>query len=81
MDIINENLEGKLSEIFQEIFEISSEQVKESSILTTTKWDSFSHMTLMLYIEELMGTEGIPADKISQLTSFQMCLEFVQKQS
>lgn len=81
MDIITENLEEKLSEIFQEIFEISSEQVNEASMLTTPKWDSFSHMSLMLYIEELMGKDEIPADKISQLTSFQMCLDFVQNQS
>ena len=45
----------------------------------TEKWDSFSHINLILEIEEQFKLKKIKPEKIAKLTSYKKCLDYINK--
>ena len=61
----------ELRQIFKDIFLISDEsQIDSASLEGTAGWDSFSHMRLIIEVEERFNIGPIPPTVIAKLTSF-----------
>lgn len=61
----------ELRQIFKEIFLIPDEsQIDSASLEGTSGWDSFSHMRLIIEVEERFNIGPIPPTIIAKLTSF-----------
>ena len=45
----------------------------------TEKWDSFSHINLILELEEQFKLKKIKPEKIVGLTSYKKCLDYIKK--
>ena len=68
----------ELRQIFKDIFLISSESEIDSASLENTKgWDSFSHMRLIIEVEERFKIGPIPPQVIAKLTSFSAISEYL----
>ncbi len=71
-------MEEKLVEIFQDIFNYFDDP-KKVNTSNTDKWDSLTHLNLILSIEEEFGVD-ISADKISGLyADFETILAFLRE--
>lgn len=74
-------MEEKLINLFEETLGLDPKSTKIATMENTESWDSFSHITLMLGLEELVGVDGISPDNIIKLTSYKSCLEFAMLHS
>ena len=70
-------IEQALTKIFIDILNLSPELVKKANMENTENWDSFSHITLIMEIEQNCVDGQIGAEKIVELTSFEKCLAYI----
>jgi acyl carrier protein len=62
-------MEQKIAKIFQDIFGMPPDQFNDSCSMENMKeWDSVTHMTLVLALEESFGVEISP-EEIAESTS------------
>ena len=75
---MNETTE-KLNKIFIKNFPSlrSEADINSASMATLREWDSFSHMLLMLALDEEFGLKNLTSDDFAKLTSFQKISEFI----
>lgn len=65
----NENISGRLREVFVEVLDQSDFQLEDSlKVGEVEAWDSFAHINLMLAIEAEFGVE-FDSDEIGSLRS------------
>ena len=69
----------ELKQLFSSLFEVNEREVEACTFGQTEKWDSLSHMTLMVGLEEINDGASIPLEVMAQLTSFEKCREFVNR--
>ena len=67
----------KLNKIFMKHFSINVSKVENSNIKNTENWDSFSHINLILDIEEKFKLKKIKPSKIANLTSYKACYKYI----
>ena len=72
-------IEKKLCKIFVKLFNISEKKVKESQFSNTEKWDSFTHVALIVEIEKEFKIKKIKPSELVRLNSYKNCLNFLQK--
>jgi hypothetical protein len=66
-----------LNMIFVDLFGVKPSDASSCTMSGTERWDSFSHMSLMLHLEELTGNKEIPMAVIPELISYEKCLSFL----
>jgi len=72
-------MQEKLKEIMSNIFDIPKEKINDStSMKSVDKWDSLSHINLILSIEENFQIE-ISEDEMSQMTSYKTIKEILKR--
>lgn len=69
--------EHTLKKIFVDILKLHPDTVVAATMSNTKIWDSFTHISLVMEIEQNCIEGQIGAEKITELTSFKKCLEFV----
>ena len=67
----------ELIKIFENLFEVTEGEALEASIENTEKWDSMSHMNLILEIESKFTSVHTTASDLMNLTSFSKCYELI----
>ena len=72
-------IEKKLCKIFVKLFNISEKKVKESQFSNTEKWDSFTHVALIVEIEKEFKIKKIKPSELVRLNSYKNCFNFLQK--
>ena len=72
-------IKEKLTKIFTKLFDIKPDKTENSSMDNTTKWDSFSHVNLIIKIEEQFKIKKIDPSDIAKLTSFKKCVNYITK--
>jgi acyl carrier protein len=73
------NLEIKLKKIFQKIFQISENKILTSKINQNSKWDSLTHINLILEIEKSFKIKKINNKAIVDLNSFKKVFQYLKK--
>lgn len=71
----------KLDKLFKKNFGIDTKKIDNVSMKNTEKWDSFSHINLILELEEQFKLRKIKPEKIVGLTSYKKCLDYIKKNS
>ena len=69
----------KLDKLFKKNFGADIKKLDMISMKNTEKWDSFSHINLILEIEEQFKLKKIKPEKIAELTSYKKCLDYINK--
>ena len=69
----------KLDKLFKKNFGVDIKKLELISMKNTEKWDSFSHINLILEIEEQFKLKKIKPEKIAKLTSYKKCLDYINK--
>ena len=69
----------KLDKLFKKNFGVDIKKLDTISMKNTEKWDSFSHINLILEIEEQFKLKKIKPEKIAKLTSYKKCLDYINK--
>jgi len=72
-------MKDKLKKIFIKNFSINENKTEEAAMKNTEKWDSFSHISLLLEIEEKFNLKKIKPENIAKLTTFKKCLDYLNK--
>ena len=70
-----------LIKLFKKNFNIDERKIDKISMQNTEKWDSFSHINLVIEIEEKFRLDKIKPENIAKMTSFKKCFEFIKKNS
>ncbi|WP_440657140.1 hypothetical protein [Candidatus Pelagibacter sp. HIMB1509] len=70
-------MKEKLNKLFIKHFSINIKKIENSNIKNTEKWDSFSHINLILEIEEKFKLKKIKPSKIANLTSYKACYKYI----
>ena len=73
------NLEIKLKKIFQKIFQISENKILTSKINQNSKWDSLTHINLILEIEKSFKIKKINNKAIVDLNSFKKVFQYLKR--
>ena len=73
------DIELDLKSIFSNVLKVAPERVGNLEMKTTESWDSFSHISLMMEIEQNMLHGDIDAETIPELTSFEKCFIYIKK--
>jgi len=69
----------KINEILIQTFKLNAEEVaKNLSMKQVNRWDSITHMDLIVNIEEAFGIQ-ISGDDIAEMTTFDSIREIVSK--
>ena len=66
-----------LVQIFAKLFEIAEDDVFQATMANTEKWDSLSHMNLILEIESQILSDKVSVHDLVGLTSFVECEKFM----
>lgn len=74
-------MKDKLIKIFKKNLNIDIEKINLITMKNTEKWDSFSHINLIIEIEEKFKLKKIKIENIAKLTSFKKCFEYINKNS
>ena len=72
-------IEKKLEKIFSKLFATKIGDAKKSKMSNTDKWDSFSHINLIIELEKNFKIKKINPSEISKLNSFQNCNNYLKK--
>ena len=67
----------KLKKIFIKLFALPLNKIENCSMKNTEKWDSFSHINLIIKIEENFKLKKIDPKYIVKLTNFKECLKYI----
>ena len=70
-------MKDKLARIFKKNFNTDLDKINSISMKNTEKWDSFTHINLILEIEEKFKLKKIKPENIAKLTSFKKCFEYL----
>jgi acyl carrier protein len=73
MPVQNEILDA----IFVELFSVQPADAAKCTMGETEAWDSFSHISLMLRLEEILDNKEIPMEIIPELISYEKCYNFL----
>jgi acyl carrier protein len=71
--------EKKLKKIFKNLFNLKDNQIENAKIRSTSKWDSFSHINLIIEIETTFSISKIKPTEIVKLNSYKSCLKYLRK--
>jgi acyl carrier protein len=75
------DLSTRLIQCFSAVFpDLTEEQIRRASLTSVPKWDSIATVTLISLIEEEFRLH-VEADKLGELVTFELTLEFVKKQT
>ena len=72
------DLETKLKKIFQKNFQISENKILSAKINHILKWDSLTHINLILEIEKRFQIKKINNKDIANLNSFKKILQYLK---
>ena len=72
------DLETKLKKIFQKNFQISESKILSAKINQILKWDSLTHINLILEIEKRFQIKKINNKDIANLNSFKKILQYLK---
>lgn len=69
-------IEQELIDVFRKMFPClkDEEEIMSASMKCVREWDSISHISLMLALDETFGLRGLSADDFVNLTSFDTIL-------
>lgn len=73
------DLEIKLKKIFQKVFQISENKILTSKINQNSKWDSLTHINLILEIEKSFQIKKINNKNIVNLNSFKKVFQYLKR--
>ena len=74
-------MKDKLARIFKKNFNTDLDKINSISMKNTEKWDSFTHINLILEIEEKFKLKRIKPENIAKLKSYKKCFEYINKNS
>ncbi len=73
------DLRGRLEDCFVLVFpELKPEEAASANMGSMASWDSLGGVTLVAVVEEEFGV-SIPPDEVVQLASFELILEYLQR--
>jgi acyl carrier protein len=73
--------EKALIEIFKSVLSITAEaEIVKAEFGATDGWDSFSHMSLIIEIEERLLRRSIPSADIPKLLAFSSILQYIDRE-
>ena len=70
-----------LVKVFARIFEIPETVVYSATFQNTEKWDSLTHMNLIMEIEQEILKRPIDMDMSVKLVSFEACLRLINSEN
>jgi acyl carrier protein len=73
------NLELKIKNVFEKLFQISTDKILNAKINNVEKWDSLTHIDLILEIERIFKIKKINNKDIAKLNSFKKIFQYLKK--
>lgn len=73
------NLEIKIYNIFKKLFQITENNINNAKINKIEKWDSLTHINLILEIEKVFKIKKISNKDIPKLNSYKEILKYLKK--
>tara|TARA_Y100001970_G_scaffold142135_1_gene174872 strand:+ start:5892 stop:6131 length:240 start_codon:yes stop_codon:yes gene_type:complete len=73
-----QNIEKKLENIFEVVFDLKKNKIKKSNFSNTKKWDSINHLNLILALESNFKIKISPEISI-KLLSYSNVFNFLKK--
>ena len=73
------NLELKIKFVFKKIFQISDDKILNAKINDIEKWNSLTHIELILEIEKTFKVKKINNKDITKLISFKKTFQYLKK--
>ena len=73
-----QNIEKKLENIFEVVFDLKKNKIKKSKFSNTKKWDSINHLNLILALESNFKIKISPEISI-KLLSYSNVFNFLKK--
>jgi acyl carrier protein len=73
------NLELKIKYIFKKLFQISDDKILNAKINDIEKWNSLTHIDLILEIEKTFKVKKIDNKNITKLISFKKIFQYLKK--
>jgi acyl carrier protein len=74
-----DNLELKIKNVFKKLFQISADKILNAKINNVEKWDSLTHIDLILEIERTFKIKKINNKDIAKLNSFKKIFQYLKK--
>ena len=71
-------IENKLNKIFSVVFDLKDKNIKNATFENVKKWDSMSHLNLILAIESIFKIKVDPDESINFL-SYRNIYNFIKK--
>jgi len=73
------NLELKIKYVFKKLFQISDDKILNAKINDVEKWNSLTHIDLILEIEKTFKVKKINNKDITKLNSFKKIFQYLNK--
>ena len=73
------NLELKIKYVFKKLFQISDDKILNAKINDVEKWNSLTHIDLILEIEKTFKVKKINNKDITKLNSFKKIFQYLKK--
>jgi len=74
------DIKHRLNQIFAEKFGLDqSSDLSDVSMASLTNWDSFSHMELMIELQDQFGLGKLDGDDLMRLVSYEKILKFLNE--
>jgi len=73
------NLEIKINTIFKKLFQLTDSKMINAKINSVEKWDSLTHINLILEIEKEFKLKKISTKVISKLNSYKEIFKYLKK--
>ena len=73
------SLEIKIYNIFKKLFQITENNINNAKINKIEKWDSLTHINLILEIEKVFKIKKISNKDIPKLNSYKEILKYLKK--
>ena len=68
----------KYNKVFEDVFELSFDKIKDAKFKDTELWDSVGHMTLVSNLEDAFGIL-LETEDLMSITSYDKGLEILSK--
>ena len=73
------NLELKIKYVFKKLFQISDDKILNAKINDVEKWNSLTHIDLIIEIEKTFKVKKINNKDITKLNTFKKILQYLKK--